>query len=347
MKTEVICADAEGIRRGAKLIRDGEVVGMPTETVYGLAANALDGAAVQKIFKAKGRPADNPLIVHIACEEDLEGLVTQVPEMARTLMRAYWPGPMTLIMPKTKAIPDIVTAGGDTVGIRMPESEAARALIRESGCPIAAPSANTSGKPSPTTAAHVLADMDGKIPLILDAGACGVGVESTVIDTTGEEPVVLRPGAITPEMIRKTLGAVEVDEHVMKPLAEGEAVRSPGMKYRHYAPSARLTLFEGEHERVKAELCARYDAVLKAGGKPAILGSPEEDYGGRRVFALGHEGNAQDAAARLFACLRELDDAGITAAFCETIPLQGMGLAVMNRLGRAAGFNIEKAGENP
>ncbi|MBR1408864.1 MAG: threonylcarbamoyl-AMP synthase [Clostridia bacterium] len=346
MKTEVIRADADGIRRGAKLIRAGEVVGMPTETVYGLAANALDENAVKKIFAAKGRPADNPLIVHIASEKELEGLVTRVPEMARALMRAYWPGPMTLIMPKTEAIPAIVTAGGDTVGIRMPESEAARALIRESGCPIAAPSANTSGKPSPTTAQHVLSDMNGKIPLILDAGACGVGVESTVIDTTGEEPVVLRPGAITPEMIRRTLGSVEVDEHVMKPLAEGEAVRSPGMKYRHYAPSARLTLFEGEHEQVKAEMCARYDAALKAGGKPAILGNPQEDYGGRLVFALGHDGNAEDAAVRIFACLRELDDAGITAAFCETIPLRGMGLAVMNRLGRAAGFNIEKAGEN-
>ena len=344
MNTEVIRADAEGIRRAAELIRAGEIVGMPTETVYGLAADALNAGAVAKIFRAKGRPADNPLIVHIADESGLEGLVSSVPEMARRLMRAYWPGPMTLIMPKTEKIPDIVTAGGDTVGIRMPSNEAARALIRESKRPIAAPSANTSGKPSPTSAQHVFSDLKGLIPLILDAGPCGVGVESTVIDTTGKEPVVLRPGAITPEMIRETLGAVEVDAHVMKPLADGESVRSPGMKYKHYAPSASLVLFEGEHRRVVREMCARYDAAAAAGGVPAILGSPQDDFGQRRVFTLAEAGNAEEAAAHIFACLRELDDAGITAAFCETLPLEGMGLAVMNRLGRAAGFNIEHVG---
>ena len=342
MNTEICPADARGIAKAAELIRAGFVVGMPTETVYGLAADATNERAVREIFRAKGRPADNPLIVHIADSGELADLVTSVPEGARRLMETFWPGPMTLVLPRSGRVPDIVTAGMDTVGIRMPSSPAARALIRASGRPLAAPSANTSGRPSPTTARHVLDDMSGRIPLILDGGPCGVGVESTVIDARGEEPVVLRPGGITPEMIRGVLHAVEIDPHVMSPLKEGEAVRSPGMKYKHYAPRAWLTLFEGTRERTVPEMQRRYDEEESRGGRPAILGYEGEDYGGRRVFLLGRRGHSGDAALRLFAVLRTLDDEGITAAFCETLPAEGMGLAVMNRLGRAAAFRIER-----
>ena len=227
------------------------------------------------------------------------------------------------------------------MGIRLPASEAARALIRAAGCPVAAPSGNRSGRPSPTTAQHMLEDMDGRIPLILDGGACEVGVESSVIDATGETPIILRPGGITPEMVEEVLGRVEVDEHVMSPLAEGEAVRSPGMKYKHYAPVAKTVIFEGEAQQVVAAICARYDAAEAAGERVAILGFDEHDFGTRNRISLGHASCPQEAAARLFGALRELDERGETLALCEAVDMAGIGLAVMNRMGRAAAFDIE------
>ena len=236
MKTQLLKVNEDSIALGAKLIREGELVGFPTETVYGLGANALDAEAVVKIFEAKGRPQDNPLITHVSCVEEIPPLVRAIPAAAKKLMEAFWPGPMTLILPKADCIPNAVSAGLDTVGIRLPSNADARALIRAAGRPIAAPSANRSGRPSPTTALHVLEDMDGRIPLILDGGACQVGVESSVIDATGDVPVILRPGGITPEMVERVLGHVRVDEHVMSPLREGDVARSPGMKYKHYAP---------------------------------------------------------------------------------------------------------------
>ncbi|MDO5299769.1 MAG: L-threonylcarbamoyladenylate synthase [Clostridia bacterium] len=341
MKTEVLPVTRDSLERAGVLIRAGELVGMPTETVYGLGANALDAQAVLKIFEAKGRPADNPLIVHVASAEEIAPLVREIPDAARRLMDAFWPGPMTLILPKADCIPDTVSAGLDTVGIRLPQSEAARALIRAAGRPIAAPSANRSGKPSPTTARHVLEDMDGRIPLILDDGPCAVGVESSVIDATGESPVILRPGGVTPEMVENVLGHVRVDEHVMSPLREGDVARSPGMKYKHYAPKAKTIIFEGEAPRVIAAICARYDAALAAGERPAILGFDEHDFGARTRISLGSERRPEDAAARLFAALRELDERGETLALCEAVDMAGIGLAVMNRMGRAAGFDIE------
>lgn len=341
MKTEVLPVTRDSLERAGVLIRAGELVGMPTETVYGLGANALDAQAVLKIFEAKGRPADNPLIVHVASAEEIAPLVREIPDAARRLMDAFWPGPMTLILPKADCIPDAVSAGLDTVGIRLPQSEAARALIRAAGRPIAAPSANRSGKPSPTTARHVLEDMDGRIPLILDDGPCAVGVESSVIDATGESPVILRPGGVTPEMVENVLGHVRVDEHVMSPLREGDVARSPGMKYKHYAPKAKTIIFEGEASRVIAAICARYDAALAAGERPAILGFDEHDFGARTRISLGSERRPEDAAARLFAALRELDERGETLALCEAVDMAGIGLAVMNRMGRAAGFDIE------
>ena len=342
MMTQVKPVTEASIREAAQLIRAGELVGMPTETVYGLGANALDESAVKKIFEAKGRPGDNPLIVHVSSVEEIAPLVREIPESAKKLMEAFWPGPMTLILPKSDKIPSAVSAGLDTVGIRLPASEAARALIAASGCPIAAPSANRSGKPSPTTAQHVFEDMDGRIPLILDAGSCEVGVESSVIDATGEMPVILRPGGITPEMVEEVLGHVSVDEHVMAPLAEGDIVRSPGMKYKHYAPTAKTVIYDGAEKNVIAAICARYDEAQAQGEKPAILGFDEHDFGGRMVISLGSANHPDDAAARLFAALRELDERGETLALCEAVDTHGIGLAVMNRMGRAAGFDIER-----
>ena len=340
MQTQVLAVDGQSLALAGELIRAGELVGFPTETVYGLGADALNAQAVLRIFEAKGRPADNPLIVHVSCTEEIAPLVRAIPEPARRLMDAFWPGPMTLILPKAGCIPDAVSAGLDTVGIRLPENEAARALIRAAGRPIAAPSANRSGRPSPTTAQHVLEDMDGRIPLILDGGPCRVGLESSVIDATGDVPVVLRPGGVTPEMIRQVLGGVRVDEHVMSPLLEGEVARSPGMKYRHYAPKARTVIYEGERERVISAICARYDEAVRAGERTAILGFDEHDFGSRTRISLGSVHRPQDAAARLFAALRELDERGETLALCEAVDTAGIGLAVMNRMGRAAAFDI-------
>lgn len=342
MNTQVEPVSRESIAKAARLIREGELVGMPTETVYGLGANALSEAAVRKIFEAKGRPQDNPLIVHVSCVEEIPPLVKGIPKAAKRLMDAFWPGPMTLILPKADCIPRAVSAGLDTVGIRLPQSEDARALIAASGVPIAAPSANRSGKPSPTTAQHVLADMDGRIPLILDGGPCRVGLESSVIDATGEEPVILRPGGITPEMVRAVLGNVRVDEHVMSPLREGDVARSPGMKYKHYAPSAKTIVFTGGEQAVVRAICAQYDEAVLRGERAAILGFDEHDFGGRERISLGSAGCAGDAAARLFAALRELDMRGDTLALCEAVGLEGIGLAVMNRMGRAAAFDIRR-----
>lgn len=342
MKTIVKPVNEASIAEAAKIIRAGGLVGMPTETVYGLGADALNEAAVLSIFAAKNRPADNPLIVHVSSLEEIPPLVREIPESAKMLMEAFWPGPMTLILPKSDCISNAVSAGLDTVGIRMPASEAARALIRAAGRPIAAPSANRSGKPSPTTAQHVYEDMDGRIPMILDGGECEVGVESSVIDVTGGTPIILRPGGITPEMVKAVLGECEVDEHVMSPLKEGELVRSPGMKHRHYSPEAKTAIYEGEGNHVIAAICAAYDEALDKGEKPCILGFDEHDFGLRVKISLGSEKEPREAAKRLFAALRELDERGETVALCEAVEPTGIGLAVMNRMGRAAGFDLRR-----
>ena len=270
MKTELLKVNEESVALGARLIREGELVGFPTETVYGLGANALDARAVAKIFEAKGRPQDNPLITHVACVEEIPPLVRAIPAAARKLMEAFWPGPMTLILPKADCIPDAVSAGLDTVGIRLPANADARRLIRAAGCPIAAP--------------------------------------------TGEVPVILRPGGITPEMVERVLGHVRVDEHVMSPLREGDVARSPGMKYKHYAPKAKAVIFSGAPEHVVSAICRRYDEQTAKGERVAILGLDEHRYGDRTFISLGSEKRPQEAAARLFAALRELDERGDTVA---------------------------------
>ena len=344
MQTELLPVSRASIERAGELIRAGRLVGFPTETVYGLGANALDADAVRRIFEAKGRPGDNPLIAHISAPEQLRPLISGEPSpAARRLMEACWPGPMTLIFPKSGLVPDAVTAGLDTVAVRLPAHPAARALIDAAGVPIAAPSANRSGRPSPTTAQHVLEDMDGRIPLILDGGPCEVGLESTVIDMTGDIPKVLRPGGITPERIARLCGSAGVDDAVMRPLREGEVARSPGMKYRHYAPKGSLTIVEGEADAVAETIRRLYDEALSAGRQPLILALEGHlaSYGGRRALSLGAD--ATGMAHAIFARLREADELDAQVIFSEAVAADGVGLAVMNRLGRAAAFNIIEA----
>ena len=333
MHTELCQADDASIRRAAALLRAGELVAFPTETVYGLGADALNGAAAARIFAAKGRPADNPLIAHIAGESGLAGLIAGEPcTCARKLMRAFWPGPMTLIFPKSPRVPREVTAGLDTVAVRMPSHPVARALIRAAQTPIAAPSANRSGRPSPTTAAHVLEDMEGRIPLILDGGPCEVGLESTVVDVTGARPRILRPGGVTLEMLEGVVGDVDVDEGVLHQLQAGSQARSPGMKYKHYAPKGEVTIVTGP--RAAQEIARLYDA---ADGRAAILAFSQADYGARRVYRL------KNAPGELFAALRQLDEDGMETIYAEDVPTTGVGLAVMNRLMRAAAFRVVEA----
>lgn len=333
MHTELCQADDASIRRAAALLRAGELVAFPTETVYGLGADALNGEAAARIFAAKGRPADNPLIAHIAGENGLAGLIAGEPcACARALMRAFWPGPMTLIFPKSPRVPREVTAGLDTVAVRMPSHPVARALISAAQTPIAAPSANRSGRPSPTTAAHVLEDMEGRIPLILDGGPCEVGLESTVVDVTGARPRILRPGGVTLEMLEGVVGDVDVDEGVLHQLQAGSQARSPGMKYKHYAPKGEVTIVTGP--RAAQEIARLYDA---ADGRAAILAFSQADYGARRVYRL------KNAPGELFAALRQLDEDGMETIYAEDVPTTGVGLAVMNRLMRAAAFRVVEA----
>jgi len=342
LQTKLLPVTPESLSEAGGLIRSGALVAFPTETVYGLGANALDAAAVKRIFEAKGRPGDNPLIVHISAIDQLLPLIVCDPApAAQKLMTACWPGPMTLIFPKSAAVPAEVTAGLDTVAIRYPAHPAARALIDAARRPIAAPSANRSGRPSPTTAAHVLEDMDGRIPLILDGGPCDVGLESTVIDVTGDVPRILRPGGVTPERVREICGGVAVDDAVMRPLRAGEKPRSPGMKYRHYAPAGALTIVQGDENAVTAAICRLYDEALAQGRRPLILALDAHipAHGHRRALSLGADAEAM--ARSMFARLREADGLGADVLFSEAIATDGVGLAVMNRLERAAGFCVK------
>ena len=336
METIFCPANAEGIAHAARLLQQGQVFALPTETVYGIAADARNGAAVKKIFEAKGRPQDNPLIVHIADLSMLEGLVAQVPERALLLAHAFWPGPLTVIMPRGPQVADECCAGLDTVGIRMPSHPVAQAVIRQSGCAFAAPSANLSGSPSPTTTRDVLADMNGRLPLILDGGDCDVGVESTVITVVGEKPMLLRPGHITLEQLEAALGEEVVLSHaIMEKLAEGEAAASPGMKYKHYAPKANITILEGSFTAFKAYVDAH------AHENPACLCfTGEEEALGVPCVAYGREGDGDDQAKHLFRSLRALDEQGDRVVYARCPQKDGVAMAVYNRLVRAAGFRV-------
>lgn len=342
MKTEILNAAApDTIARGAEIIKNGGLLGIPTETVYGLGANGLDPEAVLKIFQAKGRPQDNPLILHVSGPEQVEDFCHDVPEVAWTLMERFWPGPLTLILPARDLVPRRTTAGLSTVGIRCPDCALTREIIRAAGVPIAAPSANTSGKPSPTTAQHVLHDMAGKIDAIVDGGPCAVGVESTIVDLTGEKPRLLRPGGITPEQLREVLGELDIDRAVVGEIAQDAVVRAPGMKYTHYTPQADVIIVTGS-----AEGAARY-ILRHLGSQDRVLCFQEELplYPEGTAEAYGRKAEPETLAQGLFAALRDLDRSDIKTIYARCPEAKGAGFAVANRLKKAAGFHTVKGDE--
>ena len=336
METKLRQADGPAVALAAELLKGGGIVAIPTETVYGIAASALDGAAVKKIFEAKGRPQDNPLIVHIDQLEMLEGLVGSVPERAKKLAEAFWPGPLTMILPRGPRVAAEVCAGLDTVAVRMPSHPVARAVITACGLPLAAPSANLSGSPSPTTAHYVMEDMRGRLPLVLDGGECQVGVESTVVSLAGPQAVLLRPGYITQEQLQEVLGEkVLLSGAILEKLKEGETARSPGMKYKHYAPKADVTILKGSFDAYKEYMkshCADGVYALCFTGEEPALPCPCVTY--------GRADKPDEQAHALFSALRELDARGAKTVFARCPAQEGVAMAVYNRLLRAAAFRV-------
>jgi L-threonylcarbamoyladenylate synthase len=324
------------LEQAAGILRTGGLVALPTETVYGLGANALDAAAVERIFAAKQRPAWDPVIVHVASEAMLDGLVAQIPEAARKLMKAFWPGPLTLLLPRTARLPDVVTAGRPLVGVRMPAHPVALELIRRAGVPVAAPSANLFGHISPTTAEHVIADLDGRIDAVVDAGPTEHGVESTVLDPCQIPMVIYRPGAVTAAQIQVSAGAVEVFRNSgLREATPRAALPSPGMGLRHYAPRARLVLIEGELAGLVARLAGLVSELSEDQVGimlPADVAAPA---GAAAVYAWGRWSAPEDLAHRLYAGLRTLDDAGCTVILCPVPPAEGIGAAIRDRLLKA------------
>lgn len=334
METFLLKADDEHLDQVAALLKSGEVAAIPTETVYGLAANALDVSAVRKIFAAKGRPQDNPLILHICGLSMLYDIAESVPKTAEALAERFWPGPLTMIFPRKSHIPSETCGGLSTVGVRMPRHVFTLKLIERCGFPLAAPSANTSGLPSPTTAVHVLKDMNGKIPMILDGGECACGLESTVICFEGDRIRILRPGAVTAEQL-SAFADVLVDGGVLSAVDSGERVLSPGMKYKHYSPNAQVYIVEAGAERFSAFLAEK----AKAGGKIGVLCSEELPLP-IGCIRLPYGSTSEEQAANLFGSLREADELGCSAVYVEKPSEAGIGLAVCNRLLRAAAFRV-------
>lgn len=333
--------DMDVIRQAGQILQTGGLVAFPTETVYGLGANALMAEASRKIYAAKGRPSDNPLIVHVCKFDDLKNIVLDIPQQARLLADTFWPGPLTMIFRKNDRVPLETTGGMDTVAVRMPDSQIALALIQEGGGYIAAPSANLSGRPSPTLAEHVYEDMNGKIPLIIDGGAVGIGIESTIIDLTESTPVVLRPGYITLEMLAGVIGEVSMDPGIV---SEDSRVRpkAPGMKYRHYAPKAEMILVEGPQEKVIAQINYLTKEKLKSGKKVGIIGTEEtaERYEHGFVISIGERQEEEMIAHNLYRILRELDESGVDIIYSESFSTLRMGEAIMNRMLKAAGHQV-------
>ncbi|WP_297548875.1 L-threonylcarbamoyladenylate synthase [Thermococcus sp.] len=328
--------DERKIKVAGRFILEGKLVAFPTETVYGLGADALNEKAVRRIFEAKGRPADNPLIVHIADFNDLKKLAREIPREAKLLAERFWPGPLTLVLPKREEVPLVTTGGLDTVAVRMPAHEIALALIRASK-PVAAPSANISGKPSPTLAEHVIDDFYGKIEAIVDGGETRVGVESTVIDLSSERPTLLRPGGLPLEEIERVIGPVEIH-----PAVKGKAVdlaRAPGMKYKHYSPNAQVLVVEGPKERVREKIKELVEEYRSKGYRVGVMAT--EKLEADEFFHLGK--TVEDVAKNLFKALRELDRRGVDVIIAEGVEERGLGLAVMNRLRKASGYRIIRA----
>ena len=341
MKTEVFQINDPAVQReeicaAAKILRDGGLVGIPTETVYGLGANGLNENAVRAIFEAKGRPQDNPLILHIAGADWLERFCCDIPTAAYALAEHFWPGPLTMILKRREIVPNVTTGGLDTVGMRCPDHAVTLAIIEASGVPVAAPSGNISGRPSPTCARHMIEDMDGRINGIVDGGACGVGVESTIIDLTVTPPRLLRPGGLPLEALEAVLGEIAVDKAVLAPLAAGEKPRAPGMKYRHYAPKAPVTVVTGESGATAAYIKAR------AGEKTGVICFDE--YRGLFsrcvVNAIGPVADKAEQARRIFDALRAFDETDVDAIYAQCPGDEGLGLAIANRLKKAAGFQV-------
>ncbi len=371
----------EELKEAASILRSGGLVAFPTETVYGLGGNALDEDAARKIYAAKGRPSDNPLIAHVSCVEEVAPLVKEIPEAGRKLMEAFWPGPLTMIFPKSEKVPYGTTGGLDTVAIRMPDDPVANRLIALAGVPVAAPSANTSGRPSPTTADHVWQDMNGRIEMIIDGGPVGIGVESTIVDVSSAVPSVLRPGAITMEMLAEVLGEVSVDPAILGPLSADVRPKAPGMKYKHYAPKADLTLVEpgtgteresgaeqvtGAEQKTGADRNTGADPEtgldetqlqamirkvrelsrekIEAGYKVGVICTDESRgcYTDGEVRSIGARKSQASVAHNLYALLREFDDLGVDYIFSESFPKDHLGQAIMNRLSKAAGYKIVK-----
>ena len=349
MDTQIKIIDKENIdnkiiKEAAKVLRDGGLVAFPTETVYGLGANALDSEAVKKIFIAKGRPQDNPLIVHIADFESIEKVAVDIPEIAKKLMEKFWPGPMTIILKKSSIIPDATSAALDTVGIRMPSSNIARALIKESGIPIAAPSANLSGKPSPTDVERCIEDLNGKIEYIIGGEICEVGLESTIIDCSVNPPCILRPGGITLEMLNEVDEKIYIDQAIMNRINDDVKPKAPGMKYRHYAPKASVKIICAQLDKTIEKINEMVENEVAKGKKVGIMATDEtkNKYKNAFVLSLGSRNNMKTIGKNLFEALRVFDDNEVDIILSEAFEEKGFGIAIMNRLKKAAGYNIIK-----
>ena len=349
MKTKVVTihpnqVDVAEMKEAAALIARGELVAFPTETVYGLGGDALRPEAAKKIYEAKGRPSDNPLIVHISEYADLQRIAKEIPPQAKALSDAFWPGPLTMIVKKKDTVPDTTTGGMDTVAVRMPNHPVALALIRESGCLIAAPSANTSGRPSPTEASHVAEDMEGRIPMILDGGPVGIGIESTIIDLTEEKPMVLRPGYITPEMLSEVLQEEVMIDPGLIASDDTKKPKAPGMKYRHYAPKAQLVIVDGEPSDVVEKINELVQAQKRQGQKIAVIATEEScgSYDADVVLCIGKRTDEDQIAQHLYKLLRECDSLEADFIYSECFQTPRIGQAIMNRLLKAAGHTVIK-----
>lgn len=347
IKTKIINIDKESIdieelRYGAEILKNGGTVIFPTETVYGLGANALDENAVKKIFEAKGRPSDNPLIVHVVKTEDINELVREIPQKAEKLISEFWPGPLTLIFKKSSIVPAIVTGGLDTVAIRMPAHPIAKLLIELAEVPVAAPSANLSGKPSPTMEEHVINDMKGRVDAIVCGGDADVGVESTVLDITSDIPMILRPGGVTKEDLEKVIGKVDVDPALQKSEDSQLIPKSPGMKYTHYSPNAEVILVSGSLDSVTDNIERIRKNQEDEGRKVGIMATDQtkDIYKGGSIISVGSRDRLESVAANLFKVLRDFDEKNVDIILAETFDEKGLGQAIMNRLMKAAGYNI-------
>ncbi|MCF6465035.1 threonylcarbamoyl-AMP synthase [Clostridium sp. Cult2] len=343
IKVNGINPEKELVMEGAKFIKEGKLVAFPTETVYGLGANGLNEEAVKEIFIAKGRPQDNPLILHVSSTEDIKPLVQFISKEAKMLIERFWPGPLTILFKKSNVVPDIITAGLDTVAIRMPNHPIAFGLIKRSGVPIAAPSANTSGKPSPTSASHVIEDLYGKVHMIIDGGATGVGLESTVLDLTGDIPMILRPGGITLEDLQKVIPSVKEDLSIIKD-NKNIIPKSPGQKYRHYAPKADMIVFVGDVEDMVKEIIIKAKKITSQGKTVGIMATDEtkDRYEEGLVISVGSRKNMETIGHNLFNTIRLFDEKNVDIILAEGVELSYIGTAIMNRLKKASGGNIIK-----